>query len=606
MQIEQAVAVAWDSTSSQELKTQAFDFLNQLRSNPQAFEACTSLFTRNPRAFDYVRVVSLEVINNAIQSQSLGRPSLVLLRDTLMDYVRRSYGGSRTDPMDQPAIQNKLCQTLTLLFVHLYKDGWESFFADFLGLTSLPNSSQKDNRWGVSLFLRILGSIHDEIADLMITRPGNESSRNSELKDLIRERDMANIALSWRDILAQYATQEAEDDRIVEQALKVLGKWVGWIDISLVINQETLAIIMPMLGRSSPAGTDSIQVTAVETFHEIVAKKMKPADKIDMIMFLNLQQIVSELLASPPLHEWKGTARYDTDLAEPVAKLVNTAVTDIVKVLEDEKAGNEARAKAEQLLQGFLPSLLRLFSDEYDEVCSTVIPALTDILTFLRKLGNLPDAYSAMLPLILNAIVTKMRYDETLSWGNEDEQTDEAEFLELRKRLQILQKSVAAVDQNLYIDFLSNLVSKLFETLEQQGSQMNWRDLDLGLYEIYLFGELALPNAGLAHKSQPNPVAAERLAVMMSKMVESGMSSSPTFCFFAACWALLTSQGSSRLAIRPFCCSTWKSVSDTLPFSRRNGNIFPRFSRTLFGLSTMITLGSRSGRGIFSSALSSS
>jgi exportin-T len=37
-----------------------------------------------------------------------------------------------------------------------------------------------------------------------------------------------------------------------------------------------------------------------------------------------------------------------------------------------------------------------------------------------------------------------------------------------------------------------------------------------------LFGELALPNAGLAHKSQPNPIAAERLAAMMSKMVESG------------------------------------------------------------------------------------
>ena len=62
-----------------------------------------------------------------------------------------------------------------------------------------------------------------------------------------------------------------------------------------------------------------------------------------------------------------------------------------------------------------------------------------------------------MLTPILNAIIMKMRYDETSSWGNEDEQTDEAEFQELRKKLQVLQKSVAAVNQNLYIEVLSNL-----------------------------------------------------------------------------------------------------------------------------------------------------
>jgi exportin-T len=112
-------------------------------------------------------------------------------------------------------------------------------------------------------------------------------------------------------------------------------------------------------------------------------------------------------------------------------------MTDIIRVLEDAEVETDSRAKAEQLLQDFLPSLLRLFSDEYDEVCSTVIPSLTDILTFLRKVENLPPTYSDMLPPILQAIVQKMRYDETSSWGNEDEQTDEAEFMELRKRLQI-------------------------------------------------------------------------------------------------------------------------------------------------------------------------
>jgi exportin-T len=173
-------------------------------------------------------------------------------------------------------------------------------------------------------------------------------------------------------------------------------------------------------------------------------------------------------------------------------------------------------------MQSFLPLLLRFFSDEYDEICSTVIPSLTDLLTFLRKKKALPAEYSAMLTPILNAIIQKMRYDETSSWGNEDEQTDEAEFQELRKRLQVLQKSVAAVNEALYIDILSNVIGNTFQRLDQQGGGMDWRDLDLALHEMFLFGELTVPNGGLYAKSQPSGIAAARLISMMSKMVESG------------------------------------------------------------------------------------
>jgi len=182
----------------------------------------------------------------------------------------------------------------------------------------------------------------------------------------------------------------------------------------------------------------------------------------------------------------------------------------------------DLQVQAEQLLQTFLPHLLRFFSDDYDEVCSQVIPSMTDLLTFLRKAKPLPPVYSAMLSPILNAIIQKMRYDETSDWGSEDEQTDEAEFQELRKRLQVLQKSVSAVDEDLYVDILSNLVGNTFQKLSQQGGQMDWRDLDLALHEMYLFGELTVPNGGLYTKSQPSGVAAERLIIMMAKMVESG------------------------------------------------------------------------------------
>ncbi|KAH8895169.1 Xpo1-domain-containing protein [Thozetella sp. PMI_491] len=526
-QIESAIEIAWNPASDPSLKSQAFEFINQLRTDPQGWQVCSSLFTRTPRASEVVRHVSLEIVNNAVQVETQGvAPNLHFLKESLLTYIRQTYNGSLPqDQLDPPYIQNKLAQTLTYLFVFLYREGWESFIDDFLALTNLPNSTQMDNLPGVIMYLRIISSVHDEIADPLLIRQGHEAKRSNDLKDLIRERHMRKVATSWHDLLAQYGNQ---NDVVVEMTLKVIGKWVGWIDIFLVINQEMLNLLLPIVGRTTPNGSeDKVRDAAVDTLTDIVAKKMKHDDKIEMISFLRLHEIISQLIATPPLNEFKGTSSYDTDLAETVAKLVNTIMSDIVRALEDKGVSDQTRSRAEGLMQEFLGLLLHFFADEYDEVCSTVIPSLTDLLTLMRRASTVPPEYANMLPPILNAIVLKMRFDETSSWGEEEEQTDEAEFQELRKKLHILQKSVAAIDQNLYIDTLSTLVATTFSNLDQQGSQIDWRDLDLSLYEIYLFGDLALPNQGLGSRNQPNSVATERLAIMMSKMVESGIANFP-------------------------------------------------------------------------------
>lgn len=458
----------------------------------------------------------LEVVNYAVHTQGLDGASLAYLKETLLQYCRQAYGaGAQQDP-DPTHLQNKLTQSLTYLFVFLYKDGWESFLDDFLNLAGV--SSNTHNVAGVLFYLRILSSIHDEIADMLLSRESGEAKRNTDLKDQLRAQDMHKVAESWKQLLARYGDNSA----VIDLVLRVIGKWVSWMDISLVVSQDMLGLLLPLVGRTgSSGGEDKVRDTAIDTLTEICGKKMRSQDKMEMISFLNLQEIVGQLIASPLLSEAKGTSQYDTDLAELVAKLVNTVLSDIVRALEGE-ISDETRGLANQHLNGFLPFLLRFFADEYDEVCSTVIPALTDLLTFLRKIGQLPQEYANMLAPILDAIIRKMRYDEISTWGDEDEQTDEAEFQELRRKLQNLQKTIAAIDQGLYMNMLSNLVATTFQKLDQEGSQMDWRDLDLALHEMYLFGELALPNQGLGSKNEPSGEASERLVVMMRKMAESG------------------------------------------------------------------------------------
>ncbi|KAL3487702.1 Exportin-T [Aspergillus germanicus] len=529
-QVANAIEIAGNPTSDPTLKAQAFDYLNQLRSDPSGWQVCLALFTKDPPQSHIVRHVSLEVVNSAAQAGLIDLQSLGYVRDGLLGYLRQVYGRENTTP-DPPNIQNKIAQTITFLFSALYGNGWESFFDDFLGLThKSASSTARDNPLGIVFYLRVINSIHDEIGDVLVSRSRTEQDRANALKDLIRVRDMQKIANSWQEILSQWMDG---DDLIVEMSLKAVGSWVSWIDIGLVVNQTMLDLLFQQLGRAQKTelreGEEKVRDAAVDVFTEIVGKKMKAEDKIDMIAFLNLDNVVAQISSSPPLYANRFTSKYDTDLAETVAKLVNTTVTDIVRALENDAVPAPCKEKATGLLQVFLPHILRYFSDEYDEVCSTIIPCVNDLLSYLRKIAkvnpSVASQHSSILLPILKAIISKMRYDETASWGDDEDQTDEAEFQELRKRLGTLQQIVASIDERLYKEAVSEVVATTFENMRQAGSQLDWRDLDLALHEMYLFGDTAVKSGSLYTKGQPNNPSAERLIEMMMRMVESDIRS---------------------------------------------------------------------------------
>lgn len=528
-QVESAIDLAFNPQTDNNLKAQAYEFLTQLREASDAWQVCLSLFTRNPGPSEVVRVVCLEIVNNTVQTQRLDQASLNDVRYRLMEYVRRHYGPGATD-VDTPSIQNKLTQTLTYLFTSLYASDWTDFFDEFRGLGGAEIGA---NAAGTAMFLRILGSIHDEIADQMIPRTPEEQRRSNELKDLVRAKDVNNIAATWQEILSKWRQLDLV---LVEMCLRTIAKWVSWIDIWLVINERIQSALLEIAGQQGSFSSDSKEAkardAAIDTFTETVGKKMQPNDKVELINYLNLGAIVGQLVASPALSELRSTPNYDTDLAETVAKLVNNVIFDVVKVLDSENLDEQTRAKADQQLQTFIPYLLRFFSDEYDEICSAVIPSLTDLLTLFRRMvqksrTTVPEQYHGMLQPILDAIIVKMKYDETATWGDEDDQTDEAEFDELRKRLHVLQQTVSVVDERLYMDTLSRVVANTLSRLNSTDDKPNWRDLDLALLEMHHFGELAIKNGGLYTKSKPSTEASSRLVEMMSTMVASELASYP-------------------------------------------------------------------------------
>lgn len=491
------------------------------------------MFTKSPRHSDVVRHVALEIVNGATQSGAVDLQGLGYIKDSLMAYLQQMYAPDDAARTDSATIQNKVAQTITYLFTALYAESWTTFFDDLLRLTYRGReSSGRDNALGIIFYLRVINSVHEEIGDVLVSRSREEQNRANMLKDLIRERDAQKLVSSWQEILAQW---QDGNDLIAEMCLKAIGSWVSWTSISLIVNQSMLDLLFRQLAKTKDGnlreGGEKVRDAAVDVFTEIVGKKMKPWDKLDMIMYLNLESVVAQLSASPPLQEHRFTYMYDTDFAETVAKLVNTVAIDIVKAMDHETADDSTREKANSLLQSFLPHILRYFSDEYDEICSTVIPALGDLLSYFRATAKKnPAAVShqkSMLFPILKAVIAKMRYDETSAWDGSDDQTDEAEFQELRKRLSNLQQMISSTDEQLYIDVISELVRTTFGNLLKSGGQFDWRDLELALHEMYLFGDLAIRSGGLYAKNKPNSPAAERLIDMMLKMVEAGETREP-------------------------------------------------------------------------------
>ncbi|KAL9006000.1 MAG: hypothetical protein Q9188_001234 [Gyalolechia gomerana] len=529
-QVENAIEIASNPAADQNLKSQALDFIHQLPSDPQSWRICLSLFVREPKCSHVVRHTSLDVLDNAIASGRLDIQALTVIRENIVAYAQGMYGAITADhnTVDSPHLQNKLAQTFTYLFASLYPSHWLSFFHDVLALTTSPGSPTRNNATGTIFFLRVLIQIHDDIADIFLSRSSDDRKKNTELKDLIRERDAKTIAASWQEILSYW---RGKDPKVIDLCLATIGRWVSWTEISLIITETLRDQLLELV--TSPMQQDGslpLRETALTTLKEILHKKMGSDYKLELINFLKIREVVGHLVASPALADLRATSQYDTDLAESVAQLINHSVSDIARALEIAQDESTVMIQGVSQLKEFLPLVLRFFSDEYDEICSTVIPCLSDLLTLFRKKEKLSatirEQSSAMLSPLLDAVITKMRYDETSSWGNEDAQTDEAEFQELRKRLHVLQQAIAAVDDRLYQENISTVVVSTFENFDRSGSQIDWRDIDLALHEMFLFGEYTLRSGALYSKSKPVTPAAERLIAMMYKLVDSGVASS--------------------------------------------------------------------------------
>lgn len=443
LQIRQAVEIALSGTADPALKSQAIQFVNEVKSTEEGYNTCVRLLLESSEKDmgDGLKFFIIQVIQ-----ENLDRLSLEQLEQLNQSLFKHLHEMVRLEKNEETYLKNKLSEVFGHLFCLVYPSIDTGFLKTLLTL------SLSGNILGADYYIRILGLIHLEIGDKLISRTKIAQSRMNALKDLIRERDMALLVTSWKDLLTS-----VQDQLILNNTLEIVGSYVSWMDISLFVDAGLLNVVYDFLKIAD------FHVSACLTLVEIISKKMPPENKLRLLQILDLTIVVASLKPD------------NIDVIENVAKLASLIGVELDIILENDTrllpAVNEQYAK-------LWPTILEFLGHEYDDVLQQVFPFVQHYLALSKTHKEL--ASENLISTLLAKIIEKMKFDD-----DDDGLDDDDEFGEIRKALKIFQDTVAATSPQVFLDTLPRVI----ENAIFGSASPSWNSIELGLYELNNFAD---------------------------------------------------------------------------------------------------------------------
>jgi exportin-T len=156
-----------------------------------------------------------------------------------------------------------------------------------ISLAQTPPGSPSHEK-AADFFLRLCISVDDEIARLDIPRNRDEVVRNTNIKDTMRLGDIQLLASFWFDLLQEF--KNASNPTIAQLALKNIGSYIAWMDISLVVNDQVIGLLYELLNQNQ-----NLNIPACECLADVISKGMLPLDKLNMLQVLNITDVLGRL-----------------------------------------------------------------------------------------------------------------------------------------------------------------------------------------------------------------------------------------------------------------------------------------------------------------------
>ncbi|KAJ2848579.1 pre-tRNA nuclear export protein, partial [Coemansia brasiliensis] len=479
-------------------------------------------------------------------------------RKVLLEFVAAHYAGEGYH--SEPGfIKNTLAHTITMLGLATYPAQWPTFVRDIIGMAGIPDATgpiSRESADGVSasslcptlvdFMLKFMSSLDEEMVNRTVPRGAEEMARNTEIKDAMRVADVNRMAHAWYVVLVCLSGTNAD---LAQEVLRLMGAYVSWIDINLIVNESFMRILFELLR------VPSLQCAACHCLTRIVSKGMRPMEKLYLLQFLGIVDAMKQLDAG------------NDEFAEEVGKLANVTAIELKSIWIDKSASGEAQAAANSMLEQLLPLLLNFLSYKRSEVSSAVFPAINDVLGVFKKMQRegieLSSIQQQFTTQLLPVLVEKLQYSEEYSWpsprdaavgdndGSLDEDDDEAMFGELRHSLRVFIDAIGQISPQLYDSVVLKTAKDIFRQCSEYGvsaeraadeggqgrGQLGWVRAELGIYLTQAYGERLSSSKGLrfggtrfsqangtpATNTNPQSSAIASLKDLLTTMIQSGI-----------------------------------------------------------------------------------
>ncbi|KAK3579421.1 hypothetical protein CHS0354_029730 [Potamilus streckersoni] len=476
--------------SDKDSQTRALQYFEQLKASVDGWQLCIEAFTSGIYdSDDHVKFFCLQVIEHFLRNRyyKSGTEDQKMIRHLLSCILERQRAS-----VEKSFLKNKMSQIVSLAFVVDYPHRWPDFFSALLSII-------KQGQWQVDIYLRVLLAIDTEVVDRDIVHTQEATRRNSLIKDAMREDCVKNLSDSWLQILTEYESSHVE---LVCTCLEVIGKYISWIEISLIANNRFVPLLVRFMSLRL------LRESACDCIHDILSKGMEPLGKVELVeSFTTVLQNSGSL--QPPEDE-------DEEFVFKLSKLVNNMGVQLISSWHKLKGVDDDNAvKVLEAVETKVNLLLHFFGDEDDDISGSVVTFVQDYITVLKQMDQLLPKQRENVEHLMYVLIKKMKFDESYNFEQEGE--EEAMFQEYRKQLRVVFNNLAQLDGQLALVTVHNLVSHMLPHWKEQEL---W-DVEVTIALLYQLGE-ALPTSHGQHFSG-NAEKASVLQEMMRTMLKSGV-----------------------------------------------------------------------------------
>ena len=200
-----------------------------------------------------------------------------------------SVGGDRQAHTVPPYVRNKLTQAVVQTLRDQYPSNWPTAFADLLSMDD------------TDLMLRVLRALDEQL----LAHEAQAGETATRVKNAMRSEHVVEMLLDWWRRLVQgeeasEAGRSGATDRpagdcgeaCAAEALDLLGRYVEWMDIRLVMDHFA-APLQHLAMRPPSSVAQPVQSAAIRAMRSVVAKKVATAEaKLALMAELGVLEVV--------------------------------------------------------------------------------------------------------------------------------------------------------------------------------------------------------------------------------------------------------------------------------------------------------------------------